>query len=137
MPTILIVEDNLSFRESLKEILSAHFPSATIEEASDAVEAMIVVRTARPDLMFVDIRLPGESGLEVMRKVKQDYWEIPVIVITNYDVTEYRDAARRYGADHFVHKGSATWGEIISIVEPYLSDPGGVIDGHKPVVCEE
>lgn len=123
MSTILIVEDNLSFRESLKEVLSAHFPSAKIEEASDAVEAMMVVRSARPDLMFVDIRLPGESGLEVTRKVKQDYREIPVIVITNYDMKEYRDAARRYGADHFLHKGSATWGDIISIVEAHLRDP--------------
>ena len=137
MSTILIVEDNIPFRESLKEMLLAHFPSVTIEEASDAIEAMKVVSATCPDLMFVDIRLPGESGLELTRKVKQDYTEIAVIVITNYDMTEYREAARRYGAAHFVHKGSATRGEIISIVETHLRDSGGVTDGHKTVVCEE
>jgi DNA-binding NarL/FixJ family response regulator len=124
MSTILIVEDNLSFRESLNEALSSQFPATRIMEASNAVEALRAVSVAPPDLMFVDIRLPGETGLEVTRKVKQDHPEIQVVVITNYDLAEYREAARRYGADHFVHKGSASWSEITALVKSLLSKAG-------------
>ena len=88
MSTILIVEDNLSFRESLNEALSSQFPATRIVEASNAVEALRAVSATPPDLMFVDIRLPGETGLEVTRKVKQDHPEIQVVVITNYDLAE-------------------------------------------------
>ena len=124
MSTILIVEDNLSFRESLNEALSSQFPATRIVEASNAVEAFRAVSATPPDLMFVDIRLPGETGLEVTRKVKQDHPEIQVVVITNYDLAEYREAARRYGADHFVHKGSASWSEITALVKSLLSNAG-------------
>jgi len=112
MSTILVVEDSLVFRQSLKEILSSHLPAAIIKEATDAEEALAYLQIAVPDIMVVDVRLPGESGLELTRRVKDRYPSLPVIIVTNYDIEEYRDAALHYGADDFVAKGSREFQSI-------------------------
>lgn len=106
MSTILVVEDSPVFRESLKELLSSHLPAATVEEAADAEQALAYLQAASADIMLVDVRLPGQSGLELTRRVKDRYPSLPVIIVTNYDIEEYRDAAIQYGADDFVAKGS-------------------------------
>ncbi len=68
MKQILIVEDNAAFRRLLKQILSLRFPSMDIEEASNGSEALRKIGTINPDLVFMDIRLPGANGLDLTRK---------------------------------------------------------------------
>ena len=112
----LIVEDNLSFRRILKDILLRRFPEMPIEEATEGTEAIQKVTTFPPNLIFMDIRLPGENGLELTRRIKRDYPGITVIVLTSYDLPEYREAAQKYGADYFLTKGSSTEDEIVTLV---------------------
>ena len=118
---ILIVEDNTVFRTSLKEVLSRRFPHETILEASDGKEALERVDTLAPSLVFMDIRLPGANGLELTRTITKNYRDIVVIVLTSHDLPEYRDAAYRSGASHFLTKGIATSEEIMTLVESTLS----------------
>jgi two-component system response regulator YesN len=101
---VLLVEDNLHFRAFLRRELSARFPSVAIEEAGDGKEAMEKADDFQPRLVLMDIGLPGENGLEVTRKIKEKYPDVAVIVLTSHDSPEYREAARRYGADHFFTK---------------------------------
>jgi len=117
MFTTLIVEDNPTFRKSLAEMLQDRFRGMRVLEAADGVEAAAVIAAALPDLILMDVRLPGEGGLDLTRRIKQEHPELTVIILTNYDLEEYRDAARRYGADFFMPKGSSTWEEIIRLVE--------------------
>jgi DNA-binding NarL/FixJ family response regulator len=124
MFTALIVEDNLTFRHSLRDVLRERYPLMKFREASDGDEALQMIKDAPPDLIFMDIRLPGESGLEITRRIKQDHPQVPVIILTNHDLAEYREAAFRYGADFFVAKGSSTWEEITGFVESVLSKRG-------------
>ena len=63
MFTALIVEDNLTFRHSLRDVLRERYPLMKFREASDGDEALQMIKDAPPDLIFMDIRLPGESGL--------------------------------------------------------------------------
>jgi DNA-binding NarL/FixJ family response regulator len=125
----LIVEDNLSFRQTLLEILAFRFPFMSIEEAGDGDEALQKIDRSMPDLIFMDIKLPGENGLQLTQRIKTKYSEAVVIVLTSYDFPEYREAAYRYGANHFMVKGLSTNEEILALVESILEDSGFAADG--------
>ncbi len=123
MFNILIVEDNISFRDSLKELLGTRFSRMVIEEAGDGNEAMQKVDLFHPDLIFMDIKLPGESGLELTGKIKVRHPEMKIVILTSYDFPEYREAAKRYGANDFLVKGTSTREEILKLVESLLPNP--------------
>jgi len=106
MKRILIVEDNAFFLQFLKEALRARFPSMQISEATNGEEALEKIKTVPPDAIFMDLRLPGENGLEVTKKVKARYPNVIVVIVTNYDLPEYRKAAYESRADHFISKDS-------------------------------
>jgi DNA-binding NarL/FixJ family response regulator len=118
---VLIVEDNPTFRRSLKELLSGEFPSVEIAEAADGKEAFQKIETFQPRLIFMDIRLPGENGLRLTQKIKTLHPETIVIILTSYDLPEYREAAKRAKANYFITKGSATH-ELLEIVRGVISD---------------
>jgi DNA-binding NarL/FixJ family response regulator len=124
----LIVEDNAIFRGSLKQILSRRFPTMSIHEAGDGREALLKVDEIVPDLIFMDIRLPGTNGLELTRNIKRDNRDVVVVILTSYDLPEYRDAAISSGANFFLTKGTATSDDIMAIVESVLPAPmAGVV----------
>jgi DNA-binding NarL/FixJ family response regulator len=106
MRRILIVEDNAFFLQFLKEAMHLRFPSIDILEAANGEEAMQKIKTLSPDAIFMDVRLPGENGLELTKKIKAQYPDIVVVILTNYDLPEYREAAYRSRADHFLSKDS-------------------------------
>ena len=106
MKHILIVEDNAFFLQFLKEALRARFPFMQISEATNGEEALEKIKTVPPDAIFMDLRLPGENGLEVTKKVKARYPNVIVVIVTNYDLPEYRKAAYESRADHFISKDS-------------------------------
>lgn len=119
---ILIVEDSNYYRELLKETLHSGFTKTEILEAVDGEEALQKIKTLLPQLVFMDIRLPGENGLEITRKIKTQYPDISVIILTGYDLPEYREAASKYGANYFLSKGSTTKEDILGLVQSILSD---------------
>jgi DNA-binding NarL/FixJ family response regulator len=118
---MLIVDDNALFRESLRDILHVRFPTLTIHEAANGEEALAKVEALVSNLIFMDISLAGESGLEVTRKLKSSYPDIVVVVLTNYDLPEYREAAFRNGANYFLSKNAPTQ-DLLGLVERVLSE---------------
>ena len=106
MKRILLVEDNVYFLQFLKETIQARLPSLDILEAKNVEEALLRMEAFSPDTIFTDLRLPGANGLELTQKIKAQYPETVVVIITNYDLPEYRQAAFQSGADHFVSKDS-------------------------------
>ena len=99
---ILIVEDNNIYRELFRNILQRTFPKITIEEATDGREALYKVDAFLPDLIFMDIHLGEENGLELTRQIKEMHPNIHVVILTFYDIPEYRRAALQYGTDGFL-----------------------------------
>jgi DNA-binding NarL/FixJ family response regulator len=102
----LIVEDNTTYRQRLKESLWSRFPTMEFEEEPDGRDLLKKIDSFHPEIVFMDIRLPGENGLELTKKVKKNYPDITVIILTGNDLPEYRQAARESMADYFVPKDS-------------------------------
>ncbi len=127
---VLIVEDSRFFRHLLRETLLSGFPKMEIKEAGNAEEALRMINGFTPDLIFVDIRLPGESGLDFTQKIKSKYTKIPVIILTSYDLPEYREAAKEHQVDCFLTKGTATKKDILEIVKSILTERGFDLNGH-------
>jgi CheY-like chemotaxis protein len=75
----MLVEDSPSFRQVVKANLQDQFPSMDIIEAADGIEAFQKIDGHPPNLIFMDISLPGENGLELTRRMKADY---PNVTIT-------------------------------------------------------
>ena len=121
---VLIVEDNRLFRKILRETVHNRFPTLELDEAVDGKEALQKTEISRPDLIFMDIRLPGENGLEVTKKIKARYPEIIVFVLTSYDSPEYREESLKY-ADYFFSKDSSTTSSILDLVNSifHISEP--------------
>jgi DNA-binding NarL/FixJ family response regulator len=116
---ILTVEDNGLFRQALRKGLQLSFPGVAIDEATNGVEVLKRVQASFPDLIFMDIRLPGESGLVLTQKIKAAYPDIIIFILSNYDIPEFRNAAFRYGADHFIPKGSFNRMRLEELVRSY------------------
>ena len=117
MPSILIVENNDFFRRSFKEILKMYIPSLRVEESADGSDALAIVSRSLPDMVFMDIRLPGKSGLELTREIKSSYPHLVVSIFTSYDLPEYRRIAEECGADHFLLKDALTGAEIAAMIK--------------------
>lgn len=101
---ILIVDDNSILRETTRRILESKFPALRVFEAEDGKEAFTQIHNHLPDLILMDIGLPGENGLKLTRKIKDLYPKIIIIIFTNYDLPEYREAALDSGAEFFLSK---------------------------------
>jgi DNA-binding NarL/FixJ family response regulator len=120
MVTALLVEDNVAFRESLRETLHSRFPAMGVTEAGDGEQALQKIQALVPDLVFMDIRLPGENGLSLTKKIKAAHPHVVVVVLTSYDLPEYREAAFQYHANYFITKASLST-KIVEVVESILS----------------
>jgi len=78
-----------------------------IEEEPDGRYLFDKIDSFHPKIIFIDIRLPGENGLELTEKIKRNYPDITVVILANHDLPEYRQAARESMADYFVLKDSS------------------------------
>ena len=103
----LVVEDNVIFRQMLKESLCSGFPTMEIEEEPDGRDLFNKIDSFYPKIVFMDIRLPCENGLELTKRIKMNYPDIIMVILTSYDLPEYRQAARESMADYFVPKDMA------------------------------
>ena len=101
MRAILIVDDELGVRESLKMILK---PIYQVHTAMDGIEALQSIQNEKIDVVALDLKMPGPSGIDVLRQIKENYPDIEVIIITAYGSAENAKEALRYGAGDFITK---------------------------------
>lgn len=94
----------------------------TVEEALDGKKALEQVTTFLPELVFMDIRLPGQNGLELTRIIKKTHPNIAIIIITDHDLPEYREAATIGGADGFIPKGALNLTDIGTLIQNIFPD---------------
>ena len=120
MTRAMVFVGNSAFQEILKNIFRSRFPSVELLAAADGMRAMEKIESLLPDLILIDIKLPGNNALELTQKIKNRHPEIVVILLSSYDLPEYREAAYRQGADYFMTKDSRIE-DYFALIESILS----------------
>ena len=101
---IALVDDQYLVRTGFRMILDAQRDMCVVGQASDGVGALSMVRTTRPDVVLMDIRMPALDGIAATRAVLEADPGIKVIVLTTFDLDDYLVAAMRAGASGFLLK---------------------------------
>lgn len=101
---VLIVDDHPFFREGLQRVFSAEEDLEVVGEASDGEEAVRQAGRLRPDVVIMDVNLPTINGLEATRRIKDDYPQVNVVILTAYDDEEQVYRAVRSGASAYHSK---------------------------------
>src|ERR1700732_4114116 len=101
---VLIVDDHPMTRAGLAHLIN-HQPDMIVSgEAESAAQALAALETNEPDLMLVDITLPGKSGLELIKDIKAMHPGLPVLVVSMHDESLYADRVLRAGARGYISK---------------------------------
>jgi two-component system response regulator DevR len=105
---ILLVDDHEVVRLGLKSLLEHHPQFEVVGEAGTAREAIELVASTSPDVVLMDIRLPGKSGIEACEEITKNYKNTRVIMITSYEEDEMLFSAIRAGASGYILKQIAS-----------------------------
>jgi DNA-binding NarL/FixJ family response regulator len=123
--TLLVVDDHPGVRQTVMALVSTEFPHFRLLEAECAEDALTLCGAEQPDLIVLDITLPGMDGFEATRRIKAAWPAIVIVMHSSSDMPVYRDASLAAGAAAFVGKGrnSRTLVPIIAALLPvqYLS----------------
>jgi DNA-binding NarL/FixJ family response regulator len=103
---VLLADDDPFHREALREVLE-DLDFTVVGEAADGAEAIAVAERTRPEVVLMDLRMPGLGGLESTQQIKQMCPDVQVIILTAYDDFGLRVAAEEAGAYCYLPKGSS------------------------------
>ncbi len=101
---ILIVDDHAIVREGLKALLELESDVEYVNESASGMDAVEMIETSKYDVVLMDLKMPGISGIEATRLIKHRCPEIKVILLTNYDDEEFVMQSIKIGADGYVLK---------------------------------
>src|SRR3990170_57445 len=99
---ILIVDDHAIMRDGIRALLSIHNDIEIVGEASNGVEAIEKVKELAPDVVLMDVVMPGMDGLEATRRIKKINPKLKVLVLTQHDNREYIISAIKAGSSGYV-----------------------------------
>jgi len=101
---ILLVEDHQVVRQGIVQLIGQEADLEVCGEASDANEAMEQIARAKPDVVIIDISLPGMNGIELLKHLKVEHPGLPAVVLSMHDEALYAERALRAGALAYVMK---------------------------------
>ena len=104
MITVLIADDQTLVRDGFRMILDEQEDMVVVGEAGDGIEAVAKTRELRPDVVLMDVRMPGRDGLEATRDLLREMPETRVLILTTFDLNEYVYEAMKAGASGFLLK---------------------------------
>jgi DNA-binding NarL/FixJ family response regulator len=148
--TVLIVDDHPIVRQGRAQLIDQEADLRVCGQAEDAHEAMQAIRTLQPDMVIVDISLKDTSGMELIKDLKVQYPELPVLTLSMHDEAVYGERALRAGARGYIMKQEATERVVTAIRrvlsgDVYVSDrmaakmvsklTGGATSSGSPVDC--
>ncbi|TAK94967.1 MAG: response regulator transcription factor [Verrucomicrobia bacterium] len=101
---IFIVDDHAMFRDGLRRLIDLESDLTVCGDAPDATTGLQAMKDAQPDLVIVDISLDNTSGIDLIKALKRDYEDLPVLVVSMHADSLYGDRALRAGAMGYVMK---------------------------------
>jgi DNA-binding NarL/FixJ family response regulator len=104
MTTVLLVDDQALLRLGFRLVLEAEPDFDVVGEASDGRTAIEQVKALHPEVVLMDVRMPGMNGIEATERIAAEYAQTRVLILTTFDLDEYAFAALRAGASGFLLK---------------------------------
>jgi DNA-binding NarL/FixJ family response regulator len=124
--SILIVDDNPNLRKELRSLLAYHQEFEVGGEAADGLEAIDYVKKIHPDLVLMDISMPGVGGIEATKEIKKQWPGTKILIFTIHKSPEYQTAAFNAGADGYLNKDSSQI-EMIQYIHDVLEGKQGFL----------
>src|SRR5215218_3919744 len=127
----LLIDDHKIIREGLKQILLMHFPSSAFDESANAEDVIHKITTSEYDVVICDLSMPGRSGLDVLKQVKEIRPDLPVLILSMHPEEHYAMRALKAGAWGYVNKSDGAEVLIPAVqkvlqgrkyISPYLAE---------------
>lgn len=151
---VVLADDHVFVRDGIKSLLENEANIEVAGEATDGLEALKIVETAKPDLLILDIRMPNMTGIEVVEKLRSQNNKIKIIMLSMHESEEYVLKSIKAGADGYLLKGSSKEeflkavhtvanggkyfsGDISSILIGQLSNPSVTTETKQPLDDEQ
>ena len=125
---VVVVDDHALHRDGTRQILEAHPDLQVVGDADSGEVALALVNQLRPDVVLMDIRLPGINGIEATRRLTRDHPEVRVIMVSAYDEDEYVRGALEAGAAGYLRK-TAPGRELVQTVRSVASGASVLASG--------
>ena len=121
--SVLLVDDEQMVRQGLRMILESHADLTVVGEAGNGAEAVARATALRPDVVVMDVRMPGLDGISATRQLLATAdWPVRVIVVTTFDLDEYVYEALRLGASGFLLKTTPPRMLVTAVREAYAGE---------------
>jgi len=114
--TVFLADDSVFIRERLQAMLAELTGVEVIGQAADGIEAVNSIGELKPDVVVLDIRMPGKNGMEVLWELKTLEPAPCVIILTSYHYPQYRKKCLDMGADYFLNK-SADFDRLFTVMK--------------------
>jgi DNA-binding NarL/FixJ family response regulator len=118
---VFIVDDSALVRERIITMISEHPGIEIIGQAKNAQEGINSILKLKPDVVILDIRMPGGNGIEVLENIKKNSSAPTIIILTNYPYPQYRKKCMEAGADYFFDK-STEFNKIIEVIKKLIQE---------------
>ncbi len=116
---VLLADDHKMFRDGLRRLLEEQPTLEVVAEAGTAAEALTLARESRPDLVLLDVAMPGRDSLEILGELKRNGRGPRVLMLTSRPESEFAIRCLRAGADGYLTKGRAGY-ELIEAIDRVL-----------------
>lgn len=118
---VFIADDSAEFRERIVDMISGAESIEMVGQAENVPEAINAIRELKPDVVILDMRMPGGCGIDVLNTIEKNGRVPIVIMLTNYPYPQYRKKCFDAGADFFFDKSS----EFEKVIDVLQSVPAG------------
>jgi DNA-binding NarL/FixJ family response regulator len=119
---VLLVDDHAVLRDGLSNIISLENDMEVVGEAKSGIEALQLVEEVEPDVILMDINMPGMNGVEAIRRIHTQHPKVAIIVLTMYDRDEYLYESIRAGATGYLLKDAPSGDVIAAIRSAYRGE---------------
>ena len=103
---VLLADDNAIFRQGLRRLLETDPEIIVVGEAKDGLDVVYQAERTAPDVILMDIRMPGQNGLDAAQEILARSADVEIIALTNYDTPQLRAAARAAGMHAYLPKST-------------------------------
>ena len=115
---VLIADDSILIRRSLVKLIGSLENVTEISESTNVPETVRLCNENKPDILVLDIRMPGGSGFDVLNSIRDHLDKITVIMLTKYSTSNFREEAEKFNVKYFFDK-SNEFEKVLDVIKNY------------------